>query len=108
MTRHLALYMVQGGRCFYCGAEMTVHRTRRGGPWATMDHVRPRLANGHQPPFVVACLSCNGKKSGRDPTAQELARAWPVFTAAEALRRRLIDHDLGVRLRLEVVDGPPP
>lgn len=55
-----SVYARDGKRCRYCGRE---------GMRLSIDHVEPRVHGGHDGPenLVVACRSCNSRKSGRTP-----------------------------------------
>ena len=64
-TRIVRLFEEQGGKCAYCGAEMTL--TLGFNRTATKDHVVPRSYGGPTEAWnlVGACFSCNSKKGSR-------------------------------------------
>lgn len=71
---HRQLWLIQGGRCAYCGCRMQVRRKRvtKDAPHfknqVTVDHIRP-AAKGHtrDPSNIIgACHSCNIKKADKD------------------------------------------
>ena len=77
------LYLVQCGKCFYCGKFMSAfpwHPTNIRG--YTVDHLYPRSKPDENPlpkgnNSVLACVSCNQKKGNRLPTSKEVQKhAW--------------------------------
>lgn len=86
------LYEAQAGSCFFC------RETMAPGPWSvrrrggfTKDHVVPKSRGGSaERNVVLACKPCNGEKSDRLPTPEELARLDMIY--------RLLDETGRIRL----------
>ena len=89
-----ALCAAQDGKCFYCPLEFegkSTNDNRKRG-W-TLDHVRPESkGHGYAWNVVLACCICNSKKSDRDPTDEELARAAKVHETAVRLFTNFNGH----------------
>lgn len=67
----LALFLIQQGRCAYCGGDMSFTRRKNGMPardFATFEHVERREDGGkldHQN-IVLAHTKCNRQKNIED------------------------------------------
>ncbi len=86
------LYAAQNGRCYLCGAVMTVEE-------ATHDHVVPRVLGGKgKRNIALAHFACNTAKGGREPTADELSKAKQIMRVASQVRRQTILNALESRL----------
>lgn len=61
-----SLYLLQDGRCPYCGGFMELETTTQPKS-ATLEHLRPRSRGGtHNPANVLlACKSCNNRRGNR-------------------------------------------
>ena len=78
------LYAYQHARCFYCNKYLKFHPYHPENPdrfdGYTIDHLFPRsLGFSKTGNSVLACRSCNEKKSDRLPTNQEMVRAWEIY-----------------------------
>lgn len=64
------IFATFGGRCFYCRCEMGFYQF-------TVDHQIPIVKGGSNSMknLVASCKPCNGAKSDRMPTSDELERA---------------------------------
>ena len=107
MNLRLSLYLVQGGRCFYCTRELRFRPGRRGDRpprlGITLDHVIPRKLGGEPNGVrVIACHGCNAAKGHSWPDAELRRRAAAVYDNALALFRRFQEDDLSVRLRVRI------
>lgn len=82
-----ALFALQGGRCFWCGASMTLpaypplrHR-RPPANEATIDHLDSRWSpergrhNGESR-HVLACWDCNGRRNTAEQASIPRAELW--------------------------------
>lgn len=58
-----------GGRCVYCGVEVTLASGKPEPRSATCDHFIPRARGGHEGRSnkVLACHACNQAKGDMDP-----------------------------------------
>lgn len=58
-----------GGRCVYCGKEVTIASGTPKPHSATCDHFIPRARGGHEGRSnkVLACYACNQAKGNMDP-----------------------------------------
>lgn len=89
-TERLAeLWQAQDGKCFYCEREMRPMRgaqqhgrSIRSG-WSE-DHFVPKHAggSGKETNIVLSHLSCNNRKGGRLPTAEEAEKFRRIFGRA--------------------------
>ena len=73
------LYLLQRGRCFYCGVAMLASPSARDHDRAcTLDEVKPRGLGGWVAPnnCVAACRGCNGRKGRR--TSLAFVASWPA------------------------------
>lgn len=77
--RRVALWLAQGGKCFWCARATLLpghdgyFRTKQGalsGYAATVDHIYSKLhplryqfQASHDMPYVMACSTCNNKRS---------------------------------------------
>ncbi len=59
--KRLAIYIRDGMACAYCGA------TVEDGAQLTLDHVKPRSADGshHESNLITACMKCNSSRGDR-------------------------------------------
>lgn len=81
------IYLLQGGRCFYCNApfanQPAARHTHNG---YTRDHVMPRCAGATRTNNVVlACAPCNAKKGNKMPTAEQIAYAQDLYERAKRI-----------------------
>lgn len=71
---NMELFLMQKGRCFYCGAPMMATRAKGGNGhrgW-TIDHFLPKSrGNGKASNKVMSCQKCNRDKGDRLPNAYE-------------------------------------
>ncbi len=78
------LFVVQGGRCAYCGEDLELNNI-------TFDHVWPRSRQA--PPddqnLVLACPKCNRAKGRRDPQlfVKNCRSDAPIFQLHPELRQ---------------------
>ncbi len=79
------LYLVQKGKCFYCGSNMDSQPNSLGNVtgW-TREHVWPHCAGGmNEGNIVLSCLECNTEKSARRPLLIDVARTAAIWGLAE-------------------------
>ena len=80
------LFQIQAGRCFYCECPLYRKRERPGARAANLDHVWPVSRGGRKPNNLVwACVTCNARKAGREPTEEELARTRELYELLDAV-----------------------
>lgn len=80
----ISRYVVQRGRCIYCGKGMIAKSRVRPSPMnqATVEHVAPlrvrKSISGHGGAIVLACRRCNEERGNHPltPQAHILARAY--------------------------------
>lgn len=84
-----ALFVAQGGRCFYCGEEFSCgpYRPNKRPKGYTVDHFFP-LSRGYKitDGKVLSCHPCNQAKDDRLPTAEEVRRFEVAFRVTLACR----------------------
>ncbi len=68
------MWMIQEGKCFYCGCNMEKKMRNTGYlQCLTVDHLIPRSLGGSRV-MVAACWQCNHKKNDNPPSIEELNR----------------------------------
>ena len=99
-AKRLAIYLRDGFRCAYCGADLTGAAPRA----ISLDHVIPRERGGsnHERNLVTACSGCNATRRHRS-VRQFRPDAW-----VEVVRR--VNRPLGPSLDLAraILSGEAP
>lgn len=88
--RMRAVYVIQGGKCFYCHRqiwhEVSGRRRVTSDRFATVDHLWPKSrGNPAIGNTVLACRQCNQRKGNRAPTPEEVGRFERLGLNSEAL-----------------------
>ena len=84
---NMELFVIQKGKCFYCGRPMSLTRGEVVVGW-TADHFFPKSAGNSLNGNIVLCHGiCNVDKGEREPTAAEIIRKEELYKKAE--RRKL-------------------
>lgn len=84
-----ALYLLQLGRCIWCGEVMSGTRRKSGNPardFATFEHIVPRSEGGgfNWSNIMLACCKCNLRRNHEFQVAKNASVSMTVQVSAQS------------------------